>query len=1040
MKTLEAAYKADFRGWRGIIFLALAPALAYGVPAALLGGTGIGIGEANMPVLPSGIALTILLVMGWRGMPGLALGAWAAAIGCFLSGTGSSNMGGVAWLLLVPAGVCTQAAISYALARRVSPNLFDTTSAWELGRFLFASGPLGSAAGVLIACVATGYARDLRLVSLLMSGAAWWVLDIFACLAIVGFALGFLSRSHRPFTALAMVSAAAGILLGAAVVLGWLTHDVVLIQMRPELAPMQFNTALSFFFCGAGLLLLIHGRPRLARAVAVLPCTVGLLTLVEYVLGIDLRIDQLFLTHYITVNTTFPGRMPPSSAICLLLFGLALTQSGRATPGSHVTASTLYSTVASAGFVTLLSYLAGLGDVFAWAHVMPMAFHSSVGFVVLGLGGLAREVVQVEGAARRVSLSPIPTGVALAAISIGIWQAVYHNEEERIRGLARERATDITRLIDREIVYHSNTMARMANRWAFSGAYSKEEWTHMAQLVLNDFPSIAALAWADAESDVRWLEPLAGNEQVIGFRLSSHPEGQKVLKLVGETGRQESTGVINIKPIGKGFIVFTPISVQGKSDGYIIGVYRIDKLFQVLSPSAMDSFVYRVYEGDKIVYVSDAAKTWPDDPVAAVQIDREMRGGQWKLELIPQPEWLARQRSNVPALILFAGLFLSAATTIALLLLEAVRAQYDIIHMSEDRLRQLVDCAPTGLISVDEAGTIVDVNPEAQRQFGYTAEELLSRSIEMLMPLHLREIYRDERRAFNQQRVSRPIGNGQNLTALKKDGREFPVEVALAPFQTRQGPRILALVTDITERDEARRKLEAYTRALELINKDLDDFAYVASHDLRAPLTAIASLVLWLEEDTTGTLSDGSAKHLALVKNRVARMGKLLEDLLDYSRAGRTASHIEEVDADELVAQVTELVRHTSPLAVTRTGLPVFQTVRTPLQQVFRNLISNAIKHHDREACAIEIAAVESGPFYVFRVTDDGPGIPAQFRDRVFNMFQTLRPRDEIEGSGMGLALVRKLVERYGGVVYVVESSGRGTTIEFTWPKIITGD
>jgi signal transduction histidine kinase len=283
------------------------------------------------------------------------------------------------------------------------------------------------------------------------------------------------------------------------------------------------------------------------------------------------------------------------------------------------------------------------------------------------------------------------------------------------------------------------------------------------------------------------------------------------------------------------------------------------------------------------------------------------------------------------------------------------------------------------------------------------------------------------------------MGKGRNLTALKKDGRDFPVEVSLAPFQTLEGLHILALVTDITERDEARRKLEAHTRALELINKDLDDFAYVASHDLRAPLTAIASLVQWLEEDTAGLLPESSMKHLTLIKSRVSRMAKLLEDLLVYSRAGRITNRIECVDTAELVGQVVDLIRGAVPLDVRTEGLPVFETVRTPLQQVLRNLISNAIKHHDRETCTLEITARESGPFHVFRVADDGPGIPRQFHGKVFNMFQTLRPRDEVEGSGMGLALVRKLVERYGGMVYVIETSGRGTTIEFTWPTRLGG-
>lgn len=1039
MTKLGPAFKLEFKGWRNSTLLVLVPALAYGLATVALGYLKVGYGPVGVPILPSGIALCFLLAFGWRALPGIAVGAWLSGLWCVLNGSSSAALGPVAWLFLIPLGSCAQAVVSYGLARRVAPNLFQSPSPWELGRFLFTSGPLGSAVGALFACAAAGPVSKLPLTFILMSGAGWWLIDIFAGLALASLTLGFLSRAPRPFLALAMVSGTAGTLLGAAVIFGWFTHDTVLIQVSPDMTPMQFNTALCFMFSGAGLLLLVHGRARLAGAVGVVPLAVGLLTLAQYVLKTNFGIDQFFLTHYVTVNTTFPGRMAPNTAMCFILFGASLTQSGRTTRGSHVTASTLYSITASAGLITILSYIVGIDSAYAWAHMTPMALHTAAGFVVLGLGGLAREVVQIEGATRRVSLSPIPTGVALAAMSIWLWQAVYRDEEEKIRRLALERAIDITRLIDTEITYHSNLMARMASRWAFSGAYSHDEWLHMAQLVLKDFPSMAALSWADADSRVQWLAPLSGNEDIIGRPLSAHLEGRRVIQRVQETGAQASTEVIALKPIGKSFLMFTPIIVEEKITGYIIGVYDIDKLFQVLSPTSLSSYMFRVYEADRLVYSSDPEKEWPSDPDTALQIDQSMRNGAWKLELVPQPDWLAHQRSNLPLMILFAGLFLSAATTIALLLLEALRTQYSVIKLSEDRLRQLVDCAPTGLITTNENGQILDVNPEAERQFGYTLDELRGRPVEMLIPGHLRESHTQERLAYSRAPVTRSMGKDRNLSALKKNGTVFPVEVALAPFRTRNAVQVLALVTDITERDEARRKLEAHTRALELINKDLDDFAYVASHDLRAPLTAIGSLVLWLEEDTAHVLPEASAAHLGLIKNRVTRMGKLLEDLLDYSRAGRAANSMEMVDTGEMVAQVVDLVRGTTSLTVKTEGLPVFATVRTPLQQILRNLVSNAIKHHDGDACTIEVAVEESGPFYVFRVRDDGPGIPPQFHDKIFNMFQTLRPRDEVEGSGMGLALVRKLVERYGGIVHVVDTPGRGTTIEFTWPKTITG-
>lgn len=484
--------------------------------------------------------------------------------------------------------------------------------------------------------------------------------------------------------------------------------------------------------------------------------------------------------------------------------------------------------------------------------------------------------------------------------------------------------------------------------------------------------------------------------------------------------------------------MFSPISIGGKIESYMLGLYRLDTLFQVVSPS-MENYMFRVFEGGKQVYSSDEGRDWPSDPNEAVQVDRKMRGDMWDFELVPKPEWRAAQRSNLPFLILFAGLFLSFVVTYALYLLEKVRGQYDTIRLNESRLRQVFDCAPTGLITTDRHGIIEDLNPEAQRQFGYTPAELAGQPMEVLVPGQFSKAQLRERLA-NAGIEGNDRPEMQESTAVKKGGASFPVEIAIAPYQTVEGIQILALVTDISERDEAQRKLLAYTRALEVSNRDLDDFAYVASHDLRAPLTAIGSLVAWLEEDTVEVIPEGSAKHLQLLKGRVARMGKLLEDLLAYSRAGREANAVEMTNMGDLVTQVADLLRDTRSLEVRKGTLPVFETARTPFRQVLQNLMANAIKHHDRDACVIEVTAQDTGDFYTFRVVDDGPGIPTQFHDKVFSMFQTLRPRDEVEGSGMGLALVRRLVERYGGKVAIVESDGRGTCVEFTWPKQIKGD
>jgi signal transduction histidine kinase len=236
--------------------------------------------------------------------------------------------------------------------------------------------------------------------------------------------------------------------------------------------------------------------------------------------------------------------------------------------------------------------------------------------------------------------------------------------------------------------------------------------------------------------------------------------------------------------------------------------------------------------------------------------------------------------------------------------------------------------------------------------------------------------------------------------------------------------------------EELTTTLEERAGELERANDELKQFAYVASHDLRAPLRAIDNLSQWLQDDLDERLTGEDRKHLELLRGRVKRMDALLEALLQYSRVGRRDAAIERVDVRALLDDIVDL--HAPPAGFQITiapDMPALETDRTALQQVFANLIGNALKHHDRDSGHIAIGCEDRGDCYAFTVRDDGPGIPPAFHTKVFEMFQTLKRRDEVEGSGMGLALVKKQVDSWGGRIVLHSTGERGTTFEFTWPK-----
>ena len=286
------------------------------------------------------------------------------------------------------------------------------------------------------------------------------------------------------------------------------------------------------------------------------------------------------------------------------------------------------------------------------------------------------------------------------------------------------------------------------------------------------------------------------------------------------------------------------------------------------------------------------------------------------------------------------------------------------------------------------------------------------------------------------------LGEGSNPKIRRMHVQEAD-EVAQAIGQAYQ-----LLVNRTAERDDAlieKQVADAFSQELssayqhvEAANKELEQFAYAAAHDLKAPLRVIDNASKWLEEDLHQHLTDDTRESMAMLRGRVKRMNMLLDDLLAYARIGRQleTQQGEIICGGELMNDVLALLA--APQNFTINVRPEFASIsvsRMPLQQILLNLIGNAIKHHDREAGIIDVVVQEQAAFYVFMVRDDGPGIPERFQEDVFKMFYTLKPRDQVEGSGMGLAMVRKHVEVAGGTLHLESGDGRGSVFRFTWPK-----
>jgi PAS domain S-box-containing protein len=355
----------------------------------------------------------------------------------------------------------------------------------------------------------------------------------------------------------------------------------------------------------------------------------------------------------------------------------------------------------------------------------------------------------------------------------------------------------------------------------------------------------------------------------------------------------------------------------------------------------------------------------------------------------------------------------------------------------EERLRLFVESAPNAMVMSNAHGEIEMVNGQTERSFGYARAELMGQSIEMLVPERFRARHPIMRASFFASRKPRPMGTGRDLFGLHRDGTEFPVEVGLNRIATEEGDIVLSTIVDITPRRLIEQEKEQQRRELERSNADLESFAYVASHDLKAPLRAISHLAEWIEEDIAATASPDTSENLRLLRGRVARLQGLLDGLLAYSRVGRTSDDAEEIDVNAMVSDIAASLAPRPGFAISCEGkLPAIRGHRVPLRVVLENLIANGLKHHDRAMGRVTVSMRLEDGVAEFRVGDDGPGIAPRFHERIFMIFQTLASRDELESSGIGLAIVKKRIENHGGRIWVESAPpARGTTFVFTWKE-----
>ncbi|OGH57548.1 MAG: hypothetical protein A3G34_16875 [Candidatus Lindowbacteria bacterium RIFCSPLOWO2_12_FULL_62_27] len=395
------------------------------------------------------------------------------------------------------------------------------------------------------------------------------------------------------------------------------------------------------------------------------------------------------------------------------------------------------------------------------------------------------------------------------------------------------------------------------------------------------------------------------------------------------------------------------------------------------------------------------------------------------------------------------------------------------LRSGEERTRLILEKSFNAFISIDATGVITEWNAQAESTFGWTRREAIGQKLaDTLIPPGMRDAHLNGIQRFIETGAGPVLNRRIEMTAMHRDGHEFSVEMVISPIRHGGTYSFCAFLHDISQRRAAARRLEEDVKVigernqelgrqqkimislmedlreseekikktaaeLERSNKELEQFAYIASHDLQEPLRKISSFTQLLAQRYAGRLDKDADEFIGYVVDGAKRMRDLIEDLLTYSRVGRAEIAFERTDMTELMGQITALFdvdRAITAAEITHDPLPTVRANPLLIRQLLQNLISNGIKFHGDSPPRVHVSASRKGGEWIFSVRDNGIGIESQFHDRIFEIFKRLHTTEEFSGTGIGLAVCKKIAERHGGRIWVESTPGGGSTFYFSIP------